>query len=230
VTLKELVKSRIWPSGRKQRRILGGIAAGVVMELDPQSDTQRLLGLYEREIAGLVFRLAGECATLVDIGANDGYYTNIFLRTSAKRIVVCEPSPVVSRLLVNAAANGFIPDQRFCVIQRLIRPGEDAIYASQLVQNLPGPVFLKVDIDGGELNLLQSCESSDRLEELHWLIETHSAWLENSCVQWFQQRRYRTKVIPNAWWRLFLPELRPIAHNRWLLAEPELPHRRCSVS
>ena len=38
MTLKELVKSRIWPSGRKQRRILGGIAAGVVMELDPQSD------------------------------------------------------------------------------------------------------------------------------------------------------------------------------------------------
>jgi len=30
---------------------------------------------------------------------------------------------------------------------------------------------------------------------------------------------YRTRVIPNARWRVLYPEHRPIAFNRWLLAQ-----------
>jgi len=31
-----------------------------------------------------------------------------------------------------------------------------------------------------------------------------------------RERGYKTKIIRNAWWRLFIPELRPLEQNRWL--------------
>ena len=31
---------------------------------------------------------------------------------------------------------------------------------------------------------------------------------------------YAVTVIKNAWWRVFVPEQRPIPHNRWLVAFP----------
>jgi hypothetical protein len=29
---------------------------------------------------------------------------------------------------------------------------------------------------------------------------------------------FQLEVVPNAWWRVILPEMRPIEHNRWLAA------------
>jgi hypothetical protein len=50
------------------------------------------------------------------------------------------------------------------------------------------------------------------------LVETHSAKLENDCIQFLERLNYSCAIIKNAWWRIFIPELRPIAHNRWLLS------------
>jgi hypothetical protein len=52
------------------------------------------------------------------------------------------------------------------------------------------------------------------------LIETHSLALETACARFLDELHYSVIVIPNAWWRKFIPELRPTDHNRWLWAEP----------
>jgi hypothetical protein len=31
---------------------------------------------------------------------------------------------------------------------------------------------------------------------------------------------YFVDLVRNAWWRLIWPELRPIGHNRWIIARP----------
>jgi len=221
MSLKNSIKNAFLPSGRRQLRILAGPASGLIMELDLQSQSQRLLGLDEREIAESIVWLADKCKSLVDIGANDGYYTLIFLRSPARQVVACEPGPVMERLVSNAAANNFAPNKRFSLIQDPIGTGAGAMPASSLVNNLPGPVFIKMEVDGAEIDVLLSCEDSKRLRELYWLVETHSPALEDQCSQWFCKHGYRTKVIANAWWRLILPELRPLEQNRWLLAQPK---------
>ena len=81
------------------------------------------------------------------------------------------------------------------------------------------PIFIKMDIDGGELEALQSCTSILTNKTCLLVIETHSDQLEKDCIFHLSNLGYNCKIIPNAWWRIFLPELRPIEHNHWFYAK-----------
>ncbi len=142
------------------------------MELDLRCQSQRYWGFDEREILAPIQRLGLACKSLVDVGANDGYYTMSFLRSHAERVVACEPSPVVNLLLRNAAANGYQMDQQFSVISKPIGRGPGCLSITELVSNLPRPILLKVDIDGGEYDLLTSAENCRFISETRWLLET----------------------------------------------------------
>jgi hypothetical protein len=199
------------------------------MELDLRSQSQRYWGFDERELLAPIERLSSSCKSLVDVGANDGYYTMSFLRSQAERVVACEPEPVVDLLLRNAAANGYQLDQRFSVISKPIGMGPECLSITELVNNLPRPIFFKVDIDGGEYDLLTSAAGCTFMSETSWLIETHSPELEQQCVRWLQSHGHRTQIIFNARWRILLPELRPIPHNRWLVAVPRKSEERVAA-
>jgi hypothetical protein len=43
--VKQLIKKLIVPEGRKVRRLRGGLAKGMLMDLDLQSQSQTLLGI-----------------------------------------------------------------------------------------------------------------------------------------------------------------------------------------
>jgi hypothetical protein len=218
--MKQFVKRLVLPSGRRVRRLRGGVAKGMLMEIDLEHQAQRFWGFDERELLATLRQLIPSAKSLVDIGANDGYYTMAFLRSGAERVVACEPGPVMEQLLENARANGYQPDDRFIVERRLVGRDEGGVSIAELIKNLPRPILLKVDIDGGEFDLLQSAEKCESLQDVCWLIETHSPELEQQCIGWLQTHGYRPQIIYNAAWRVFLPELRPIPHNRWLIARP----------
>src|SRR5947208_2204173 len=120
VIMKQKIKDLFLPPGRQLRRIRGGVSKGMLMELDLSHQSQCYWGLYEREILPVIRRLMPSCKSLIDIGANDGYYTMAFLKSSAERVVACEPGPAVEQLLHNAEANGHHRDARFLVERRLI--------------------------------------------------------------------------------------------------------------
>jgi len=218
--MKQLVKRLVLPHGRQFRRLRGGIARGMLMEIDLAHQSQRYFGFDERELLATLRKLIQSTKSQIDIGANDGYYTMAFLRSKAERVIACEPGPVMEQLIANAKANGYEPGKRFITERRLVGLSEGGVSITELVEGLPGPVLLKVDIDGGEFELLQSAATCESLNDLRWLIETHSPELETQCVAWLQSHGYRTRIIYNARWRVLLPELRPIPHNRWLIAEP----------
>lgn len=218
--MKQAIKRLLVPEGRSLRRLRGGLAKGMLMELDLSNQSQRYWGLDERELVAAFRRLIPMSRSLIDVGANDGYYTMAFLQSKAERIVACEPGIAMEQLLANARANGYETGERFIAEQRFVGLTEGGVSISELVRDLPRPVFLKVDIDGGEVELLRSTEGCDCLDDLRWLIETHSKELEEQCIAWLQAHGYKTQIIYNAPWRVLLPELRPIEHNRWLVAEP----------
>jgi hypothetical protein len=218
--MKQAIKRLLVPEGRRLRRLRGGLAKGMMMELDLSNQSQRYWGLDERELVAAFRRLIPASQSLIDVGANDGYYTMAFLQSKAARVVACEPGPAMEQLLANARANGFETGKRFIAEQRFVGTGEGSVSIAELVRDLPRPVFLKVDIDGGEVELLQSAEGCDCLGDLRWLIETHSKELEAGCIAWLQAHGYETRIIYNAPWRVLLPEQRPLEHNRWLVAEP----------
>lgn len=220
--MKQAIKRLLVPEGRQLRRLRGGLAKGMLMELDLAHQSQRYWGIDERELITAFRRFIPVCRSLIDVGANDGYYTMAFLQSKAERIIACEPGEAMELLLANARANGFETGERFTAERRFVGSGDGCVSITELVSDLPKPVFLKVDIDGGEGDLLRSAEDSDCLSDLRWLIETHTKELEAECIEWLQARGYQTRIIYNAPWRILLPELRPIEHNRWLVAEPSV--------
>ena|SRR2546427_118010 len=84
--MKQIVKQWLLPQGRKLRRVRGGVVKGMLMELDLLHQSQQYWGLYERELFTVLRRLIPSCKSLVDVGANDGYYTMAFLKSAAERV------------------------------------------------------------------------------------------------------------------------------------------------
>jgi len=218
--MKQLLKKLLFPGPPALRRIAFGLGSGIIMRLNLHNQLQRFLGLDERELADHLRRGLARARSAVDVGANDGYYTLIFLQSPAARVVACEPGEVVEQLLQNAKENGHVVGPRLQIERRLIggEPGQCSL--RELICELPKPVLIKMDIDGGEVDALTSAAGLVDFKDIFWIVETHSIALERDCLKWFAAQGLKATIVDAAWWRVFLPEMRPTEQNRWLVAEP----------
>jgi hypothetical protein len=76
-------------------------------------------------------------------------------------------------------------------------------------------------VEGEKANVLEGASrllGLPKIYWIYWIVEVHSQELENKCLQIFDSFGYMTIIIPQAWWRFFIPELRSSSHNRWLFA------------
>lgn len=219
--MKKFLKRIFFPHSDKQK-ILSGPAKGMFVQYDIGHRSQHLFGLYEREIYPFLKKGINRSEVLIDVGANDGYYVLAFLKTG-KKVIACEPGPIIDELIANARLNNFAQSKKFIIERRLIGagPSPDFVSVNDLTKEYKGNNFFLVDIDGGEADLLESCGADYDHRLSTWLIETHSVELEKKCVDFLTKRSYKVTIINNAWWRKFIPEKRPLAHNRWLYAEPK---------
>lgn len=180
--IKKIIKRILFPDGNRQK-IYSGPAAGMYVKFNTNHRMQHLLGLYEREIYPYMKRALPKAHTLIDVGANDGYYVLAFLKTD-KKVIACEPGPIVNELIANAELNNFKEGRDFEMETRLVgstaEPGFISI--AEMVKNVERPCFILVDIDGGETDLLHSCGSEFEHEGISWLVETNSAELEKECI------------------------------------------------
>ncbi len=196
------------------------------MNLDLQHHTQMYLGLYERELHPWIARLASRSKTLIDVGAGEGYYTLYFLglKTSA-RVMSFEPDALpMKQLLLNLALNGFQSDERRLLLSesRVTRHiGNGSLTLDGLEADLIPPCIIKMDVEGGELDVLRGARALLRRKDVSWVVEIHSAALEAGCLEIFERNGLTVKVIRPAWWRLVVPEMRPLPVNHWILASFE---------
>jgi hypothetical protein len=200
------------------------------MELDFAHNTQRWLGLQERELYPWFRRLSDEIHTAVDVGANDGMYTLYFLtKTQAQKVLAFEPSDESLRQLkTNLTLNGLSANSRLEIVPKSVSASNDADFATldSFSERLRPPCLVKVDIDGGEVDLLKGARSLLYSPGIRWIIEVHSRALQDQSCEILQAANYRVIVVRNAWWRHFLPELRPGELNHWLVAVPQEASQR----
>ena len=219
--VKRKLKHWILPQGRAPRVIHGGLLAGLTMELDLQHQSQRWLGLQERELYRWFRQMSIGIRSAADVGANDGMYSLYFMaRTPATRVVAVEPDEGCRSLLRrNLALNGLSED-RLELVPKFAGNINDSehVVMDSFTSILEPPCLVKVDIDGGEVDLLRGAQRLLQQRDVRWIIEVHSAQLESDCARLLRQEGYSTIVVPNAWWRVFLPELRHGELNRWLVA------------
>lgn len=166
-------------------------------------------------------KLADGLGTAIDIGAAEGEFTVFFLKTAhAKKVLAFEPNPENrENFLTNLKLNGLADDDRLKVIKKYLGQKEDDEWTSldSFVEELREPVLVKMDVDGGEVEVLLGAKKLLRMPGIRFLIETHSAELEAQCIRILNDSGFTTQIIYNAWWRYFVKDQRPIAHNRWLV-------------
>jgi hypothetical protein len=223
MTGERSLKRMLLRPGQRAERILFGLNRGVVMNLDLRDDLQRKLGIWEHEIAHFFKGRRDSIRSAIDVGASDGYYTLFFLKkTAAVRVFAFEPAEDARRqLALNLKANGLEGDPRLTLSPQSVGSRSDASVArlEAFKSCVATPCLVKVDVEGSEAEVLLGAGSLIDLPGVMWVIETHSLELERECQMLLSERGYTATVVPNAGWRFFVPELRPIPHNRWIVAE-----------
>ena len=223
--IKRRVKTLLFRGPPRPRRLKRGPARGALFVVDRRHDLQRELGLYEVELTPLYRRVVSADATVFDVGAADGYSAVTLASLASRGRVVCfEPDPAQrARLAQNMALNPVLARRVEVVDTAAGRGGDDGRALDDLVEarEVPVPDVVKIDVDGGELAVLEGMHGILADHRPCLVVETHSRELERAASAVLATLAYDVTVVRNAWWRTLWPELRPVGHNRWLLAVPQ---------
>jgi len=219
------IKSTLVSDVRQVRTVPFGLYKGLNLDLNLTTQTQIFLGLWERETYWAIRRAAPKAKWFVDVGAGKGELCLFFARLKhVKRIIAMEPNHTEAHALIANLNHNNIDSDRIEVFENFAGTESDDRYVRidqlNIIPSVHG--FIKIDVDGFELDVLRSGQQLLSQGNVDLLVETHSAELENSCIEFLENLGYYCRVIKNAWWRLLIPEQRPIEHNRWFFAEKRM--------
>ncbi len=226
--LSRLKRWLVKNSGRAPRTCRFGLYRGLIFNLDLESESQVWLGLYERETYSFIRRAARRCRWAVDAGAGHGELCVYLLRKShAEKVIAIEPKQEALEVLrTNLILGDQAGNERVQILNRFVGTADEEAYVTldSLELDRDNPGFIKIDVDGPECDVLDSGACLLVEADVCLLIETHSKELELGCISRLESLGYFCTVIRNAWWRILVPEHRPIRHNRWLwAAKPNHP-------
>jgi precorrin-6B methylase 2 len=215
------LKSKLFSNESRVRRVLFGLLKGQLLDINLHNQSQVYFGLWERETYGAIRRASRSAKWFVDIGAGRGELCVFFATLpGVSRVIAIEPSNVETNGLVANLKHNNIVRGRVEVLTKFVGTKRDPGYVEidQLGLNQSACGFIKIDVDGSELDVLQSGKKVLSEGNVELLVETHSVDLEKVCIEWLQGHGYTCSIIRNAWWRSVIPEQRPIVHNRWFFA------------
>jgi len=213
--MRALAKKILMPTGRRERRILLGPAAGLRMELDLASEFRYWLGIYEAELAKYFGRLIQPGSRCFDVGGALGYHALVMARLSQRPVVVFEPGAGWPERIDRALARNDMSGR--------VEPvfvggtiGDDVTTIDAMAEKHFVPDFIKMDIEGAEVEALEGAEKTLSTHQPAMIIEVHGVEVERQCLETLDRYDYRLRVInPRTW----LKEYRPIENNRWLVCQ-----------
>jgi len=214
-----IIKQLLFGKSLRARKILFGRAGGIKMLMNPASRFQVMMGTYEYEIQRLFTSYAKKCHCFFDIGAGEAYYSLLYKKYNPRGTVYLVD---IDKTLETVQEKNFAINGMSEGVHRYFKPVSDTHdefhIAGDSFDISNSTVLIKIDVEGAESVALRGMKKLLSQNECFLLIETHSLQLETDCMHFLQEQHYTVNIIKNAWWRFFLPERRPLAHNRWLAA------------
>jgi methyltransferase FkbM-like protein len=215
------LKNQALPAGPVLRRLPCGIGAGTRMEVDFHHHTKLYLGLYEIEINRYIRELCASSVSCFDVGGQTGYDALVLARLTPGRVVSIDCDPTAAARMRRVFASNPRLRDRLSVIETTVGRCTDAAGGVRSLDEIAYspesfvPDFVKLDIDGGEADALTGSERLLRDHRPHLIVETHSPELEAACAETLRAAGYAPSIVNQRSW---LKDLRPPAHNRWLIA------------
>jgi hypothetical protein len=190
------------------------------MEIDFSYQLRFWLGVFERELVPWYRRFVTPGSHSFDVGAREGYVTLLLARLSTPggRVAAFEFDETEhQRLSRNIAANPALHPAPLPVLARITDTSDDArrltlddaAYDRHFV-----PDFVKVDVEGTELKVLNGARRLLSERRPHLIVETHSTALEQACADLLGGHGYEPRVLHTRRW---FPEVRE-GYNSWLVA------------
>lgn len=181
--MKAILKS-VLPDRALPLPILTGPFRGATVHLHPRHALRKVLGIYEHELSGWLASVLPKVSTVIDIGANEGYFTlgcTAAFRRLKKRgeVLAYEPEPeVFERLRLGAQKNQDSQVQitlHKCFVGANISPEEttlNEIARQRSDSGLAANTLIKMDVEGAEIEVIS--EASAWLNSTNYfLIEVH---------------------------------------------------------
>lgn len=217
------LKNAVVSNRRRYYKVRAGIAKGAILYTSARYGSRMLFGLYESEIASYMRHYVRSGDVCYDIGAADGYYALAFARLASPGRVFCfdadagyseQLQSVIAR---NRHLGSSIYPHHARIGARETGNGDTSLDALVYEHGLPPPRVIKVDVDGGELNVLAGAVRILREHHPRLIVEVHSIDLEQGCQRFLQGAGYSTTIVEN---RVTMAEdAFRAGHNRWLCAE-----------
>jgi tRNA G37 N-methylase Trm5 len=216
-----MIKKIIVPSGSRPRTIPFGPFKGIIFNIDLKSQAQFYLGLWEFETHPYIHAALEETEWIIDVGAGFGELCILFTKNRRRAMAIEPDTTSLSLLRSNLALNG-LSDSDVKIVPKFVGAVSDEhhVRLDDIDLDRSGSGFIKIDIEGLEVEALEGARSLLSEANVKLLVEVHSQELEFRCVKLLKRYRYSAKVIKNSRWRCVIPELRPSPHNRWIWAKP----------
>jgi len=199
------------------RRLPVGLGRGLRMGIDFQRGETRLyLGLYEVELNRHLRSIAKLGYRSFDIGGQYGYDALVLAKLTGREVVSVEADPnLAEEIRENAAANPTL--SRIDVEVGFVAADDQRnhVRIDTLADRHFVPDLIKLDIEGGEVEALRGASHvlADRKPAIQ--LEVHGKEVEWECLSLLRDAGYDPPTVVDR--RRWLPEHRPIDHNRWLI-------------
>jgi hypothetical protein len=221
-SLKTSLKAALLPSGPSVRRLPRGAGRGLRMMIDFGHQSKLYLGLHEVELDPFFRRFCRQGYDCFDVGGGLGYNALLMAKLTRGRVVSFEcDADACDRIRATFTANRGVArslEVRQCFVSIHTDPGEARVALDDVAFEDGGfvPDVLNIDVEGGEAAVLQGAAQILDTRRPHLIVETHSAEVEEECWRMLLGFGYAPEIVAQ---RRFLRDQRPLAHNRWIVAE-----------
>lgn len=210
-------------------RIWRGPFRGARIVMNPRDSLRKIFGLYEHELNDWLEQALRRVSRVVDVGANDGYFT--FGSAAAFRrlgksgeIIACEPQDSHVAMLRESVASQPQTGIRFEIVHALVgkelKPGMITLDSLQPAVDDPNDkvrTLVKIDVEGAEVDVIEGGRSWLQRSN-YFVIEVHRHELVGQLHDIFAEKGLKLVQLNQQPLRVIGGELRE-RENLWLISD-----------